>query len=742
MSLSAGQLTTLRSPNQWSQRYLLIRKPNTILTATLTSVPGSNDSVVDITYTLVSGTYTNIMPGMTLLVGTTSGARDLGIARIRKTCTSSHIYIGEQSEIHWSAGCYLTINDNFMPWSKPPRIVDVDNAIWDMDYEITYSDQHNNFSPVPVLGPTKVVELVGGTCSVSYDASGSWCQGSSISSHAWTAPGSFSSSGMATATPTITYHAVGHYVVYDTITAANGKVTVGSRYVFVWSQAAPPITAFRMTSYGGTYDAGGWQAGVTAQGEMAIANVEPNAYAVLFAKDYFNGVVTTCPGEVAGCENIIMCGWIEDESITFDPNISKVDFSIQGLMYWMKKMPNFPVYLENKTSTPDQWTNIQNLTVDKMLMDVLYWRSTILETTDVFLTGDTKLAAYFLEHVGTVYSQLAAVSHDTIFATPGVDKYGRLHFEVEPQLIPPGDRGAIPTLQTLLKQDWYEEVAFKSVTSGQVSHVAAGGVYVHSDNTSEPFLSNAPGTVMAHYGEVETDDNLLLASQAQLNTLAGSLYAWKNNPFPQMVLKMTSNYRVLDIWPLRRLQLSEPTSDTIRGIDFSGYLFPREIRGSVDDSDFMEYEITFETLTSVLAVNDGITVPVPEVPAPETPPVPNYPPWPGFPTIPSAKTYTWIIKTPAVGGIPGPRLWTDLTALRIDAFCIGATSVTFNIEKRTTIGTAGTNLLTSDAVAPVAGVSTTTFATDQVTQDQWLWLDISAVSGTPTMLVVTLTSTV
>lgn len=741
MSLSGPQLTLLRSLNQWSKLYLIIRQPNTILTATLTSVPGSTDSVVDITYTLVAGTYTDIKPGMTLLVGTASGGRDLGIARIRKAATSSHIYIGEQSEIHWTAGCYLTVTDNFLPWSKPPRIVDVDNAIWDMDYEITYSDQHTNFSPVPVLGPARVGELLAGTVSFSFDASGSWVTGSTISGHVWSAPGSYSISGGATATPTITYHAVGHYVVYDTVTATNGKVTVGVRYVFVWSQASLPITTFKLTRYHGSYDQGGWEAGITAQGEVAAAAVEPNAYSILFAKDYFANVQDTCPGEVVGCENVLMCGWIDDESITYDSNISSVDFSLKGLTYWLKRMPNFPLYLENKIGTPDQWTNINNLTVDKMLFDCLYWRSTILEITDCFFTGDTKLATYFLEHVGTFYSQLQDVAYATIYATPGVDKYGRLHFDVDPQLVPIASRSGISLLQTLADQDWHDEVAFKRVTSGQISMVAAGGVQTHSDNTATPYLSNAPGTVMAHFGDMDTADNLLLGSQAQLNELAGLLYAWKNNPFPQMVLRMTGNYRVLDLWPLRRLQLVVDKTDTIRDIDFSGYLFVRDINGAIDEnSSFIEYEVTFETFTSV--ANDGITFPVPEVPEPETPPGPEFPPWPGWPSIPGAKTYTWVITTPAVGGIPGPRLWNSLTALRIDAYVVGGTSITFNIEKRSVIGTAGTDLLASDAVAPVAGVSTMTFADASLPQDNWLWLDISALSGVPTKFVVTLTTTV
>lgn len=103
--------------------------------------------------------------------------------------------------------------------------------------------------------------------------------------------------------------------------------------------------------------------------------------------------------------------------------------------------------------------------------------------------------------------------------------------------------------------------------------------------------------------------------------------------------------------------------------------------------------------------------------------------------------YTWTIMSPTVRGLPGPRLYQNQTAVRIDAYVTAATSVTFNIEERTTIGSAGTNLLTADLVADIDGVTTTTINNPNLDSGNWLWLDISAVDGTPDVLVVTLTTT-
>ena len=101
-----------------------------------------------------------------------------------------------------------------------------------------------------------------------------------------------------------------------------------------------------------------------------------------------------------------------------------------------------------------------------------------------------------------------------------------------------------------------------------------------------------------------------------------------------------------------------------------------------------------------------------------------------------------MIANPVAGGIPGPRLKAAQTATRIDSYVTAATSATFNIEERSTIGSAGSNLLASDQVADVTGETTTSFADSALGADNWLWLDIASVSGTPLILVVTLSTTV
>jgi hypothetical protein len=111
--LSAPKLAAQRLPGQWSKSRLIVPQAHTIYTARLNGVPSSNDMVVEITVDTESGTRSNVLPDMTLYVGsmagggTGAGAYDLGMCRIRKTPIATKFYIAEASDIVWVDNAYL-----------------------------------------------------------------------------------------------------------------------------------------------------------------------------------------------------------------------------------------------------------------------------------------------------------------------------------------------------------------------------------------------------------------------------------------------------------------------------------------------------------------------------------------------------------------------------------------------------------------------------------------------------------
>jgi hypothetical protein len=97
---------------------------------------------------------------------------------------------------------------------------------------------------------------------------------------------------------------------------------------------------------------------------------------------------------------------------------------------------------------------------------------------------------------------------------------------------------------------------------------------------------------------------------------------------------------------------------------------------------------------------------------------------------------TWVIDSPAVGGIYGARIDTTRVIDRIEVWTDTGT-IDINIEERTAPNTAGTNTMTADLQGTSTSANQTSFANDSIAAGNWLYLDISAVASSPTVAGIT-----
>ena len=623
-AITAPELVKLRSDMQGSKLFLAILKPNTIYSARVNGVPASTDLVSEIEYDGGSGTLADVKAGMSLYVGTSAGAYDLGILRIRKDPDANTFFFGEVSEVDWAEDAYLTVVDDFGLRVKPPK---QSGAAWKMDTDVTYSDEHTNFDPVPMMGPHAVAWLTGATVDALFDASDSWVIGSSISSYAWTAPGASASSGMATATPTITYNAAGIYRVYCTVTAANGKSFMGVRHVFVYSAASMPVTAFQLKSNPrGDVDSGGWSCDVTLYDEAALADVREGALAILFSRDWFGGTEAS-QGPVANRENIVMAGWIAGESIVWDTEGGSVDFTIQNAAAWMQRMAAYPLALKFAKVTAAAWNQMPQMTVDKALFHLLHWRSNVTQIMDVTLTGDTRLLPDTSAGGNSLWAQLGEIGNGKIFARPGVDRFGRLFIQIDPQMVEEADR-TWATVMTVTKADYEERIIPRRQMTTPSSMLAMSAMEVNTSGKANTRYSLAMGHVHLRQGQPEVVDKYLCESQAQANTQSGLLLGWKNNEWPEIPILLAQNNRFIDCWPQQFLALTLAADETPRNKAFAGNIIPRAVElvwdaeaGSFQTSLTCEAE-TFPTL-AVDGDIPGSDISIPPEPPPPPPPPPG-----------------------------------------------------------------------------------------------------------------------
>lgn len=559
-AITAGELVKLRSENQFSELFLAIHKPSVIYSARVNQ-PIFENPTAQITYDGGSGTLASVKSGMTLYVGSSAGAYNKGMVRIRKTPSSTIFYIGETAEIDFEDDDYLTVVNEFGIWS---RHVAISGTIPLMDTDVLYSDQHTDLDPVPVLGPPAVLWLTGATVNFSPSASSSWVLGSTISSYLWVATGASATANLDTATPTITYNAVGQYRVDCTVTAANGKTTTGYRMVFVYSSASMPITQFELQNCSGELESGGWQFSVKLYDQVSIADVRERALVVLFAKDHYNGVQESL-GAVTGYENIIATGWIKQEDFEVSSEFSTVNFTVYGPQQWLKEIPGYPVGMEYVASGADAWTDMDDLTVDRGLWHLLHWRSTVSICMDFTLSGDTSLAPAMEAPTGSIWDQLVTMAKETILASPACNRYGQLFVKIEVPYMAEADRASLPTVMEVLSSDWRDTLNIHREPTPRVSMVETSGISFDG-TTATPLFSRAPGNVLSRYGAFITNSRLLLASQSACNDLTADIYAHENNEYPNIDFSLGSNNRFIDIVPRQRLTISIGKLTIPRGI--------------------------------------------------------------------------------------------------------------------------------------------------------------------------------
>jgi hypothetical protein len=560
-----------------------------------------------------------------MYIGSAAGLFDLGMVRIRKAPTSTVLYIGSVSDIAWADNLYLTVVNEFTLWARPWKTLNENSEL--MDSDLMYADQNSAFDPCVIMGPDAILWRTGSTIAYAPTAVG-FVFDSTITSYLWTAVGASATSGMTTTTPTITYNADGQYVVSCKVTAANGKLSTGYRLVVIVSDTNPPAEA-TINSATGDQSTGGWNFSLTVYDTSDQSIIRDFTKVILFAKDVYNNVQGSV-GPIAGYENIVCIGWVDGETIYYNAEQSSVQFTVQGLQFWLNNIESFGTGLVETSGAITDWKFVHSLTLDKALWNLLYWRSTVMTIVDVFLSTDTRTNAGLIAPEGSLWSQLAYYANK-ILCYPVTNRYGQLFFEVDTQYVPVADRTAFPVVIDIQKGDWRSDdgISIERSAMSKNAMIDAAGT---GDTEDKVWYCRAPGTSFTKFGSHETHDQLMLADQTQCNALGGLLLAKANNEFPTVDIPLAMNNRLIDIAPRQYISLTISAGDTPRGLSWSSKKFiPRHVSYTHDQqTGILLTDITCEAETSG---SPGVTYIPPAQPINPTPVVPPIDPpiWPIFP---------------------------------------------------------------------------------------------------------------
>lgn len=300
-ALTADELTLLRCEIQASHLYLAVHIPATLFTA---RVNGS------VTYPLAqipfnTGSGSNCPADVTVWVGSSAGARDKGTLRLRGALTagaSGNLDVAElgQYAINVADQDYITIVEDYRIAARYPRYA---GGVWYMDFDTSYlnSGSGNNYKPneeygpLARTGPAAIGFLEAGTRKLRYvgERSHAYTSGKSISTYAWTFPGTASpatsSSQGTTASPIgISYTAAipgGRYHALTVTESTTGKTHIRHALTFIFerSGANAPFNAELLTSLSGGVQQGGYAATIKILNTTADQTSFPDgAHVVLF----------------------------------------------------------------------------------------------------------------------------------------------------------------------------------------------------------------------------------------------------------------------------------------------------------------------------------------------------------------------------------------------------------------------------------------------------------------------------
>lgn len=482
--------------------------------------------------TVTEGAYTDILPGMTVLFGSTPGNDDLGRQRIRSAAGAATLYIGRSSkgffdgEVWAIDDAYITVLNDYRVWAKVPYIrinEDLTHTTF-KDSDIAYSDQNEESSPVANCGTGYAGTAVGGVLAVAFDGSSSFAtaDGATIASYAWDHADGNLISGAGDAATNVAEFPPGFRWVSLTVQDSNGKTHVARCPVFVDDPTASTcIPYFQVDSH--RIGADGQEISFVIRQQISEGNYPDGTLVMLWVGE---------PSSSSDRSHMMFVGWHQQDpteiTASATATLREVQLDCVDVMGRLKSLPSFGQEVEN-SSDPEDWEHLLNLNMDKYLHYLLHWHSTALELADWTWTGTGgDYAAVILGSVGdSLQNQVSKRSEAMVPPYKFTcDTWGALHTVPDPMLQDTGDRTS--TVQASLGTDDWSEISYTTQRVPRTHWLRVGAILAHATELTTVW-SIAPGDTPGQGGgESETDEHLAI-SQEDLNNLTGHRYARLNS---------------------------------------------------------------------------------------------------------------------------------------------------------------------------------------------------------------------
>lgn len=612
MRLSTAALEILRSQPQSTQLYLSIFQPQVLFTAQVNNASAARGDRV-ITYDNASGTYTSIESGMTMWIGSTPGANDIGKIRVR-SATNTTITVSENSGISWRDNLYLTVFRYWELWPIFIRIIpdpnNTNNVIFYKDYDIAYTNQNSTLGTFVNAGPHRAIMLDPATqqAQIYYTSTGSYNMLGDALSYSWTFQGACGITGSTLATPGyITYCTPGNYVTKLVISGSSGEVDTTYRYVSVYNDQNPPIQRWQLNELRGSRDEGGYTASIKV---FETIPLQQNAVVVIFGQSQYGTNVQNIGGNAQNASDIFFVGYIDKDTISYDYQHSEVSFDAVSITSLMKKSSGFSVSVQSKAN-PAYWYELLDMDSRRALYHYFRWHTTVLLFNDFQYLGDDYKIQFFDSDRLSMYDAVNNYMRDTMIGQVVSDRQGKVWAEVQAMAYT-NPTGTFTPVMDITKRDWRNTPNIEERLNQEVAYAEYGGVAYSGvvTGTFAALIGSAPGNAPGFYGGIDNHEGQALLGQDQLNSLVGNVTANKNSPYPVINMEMSEVTTNLDIAPQEVVGVHITKDDTIRNLAIDGLYIPDAMSWKYDPNGLkLLPQIDYKQLVNGLP-GETVTIPV------------------------------------------------------------------------------------------------------------------------------------
>ena len=623
-----------------------LHSPTVIFEALVNETGSIVYPVQDITFDNVStGAYDDILPGMTVLFGSSQGADDYGRNRIRADATSTVLKIGRSSigthdgEIQLVNNAFITVLNDFRIWSKVPYI-DADDESEDLgamfkDGDIVVGTNTTTPPPVANTGPPAAGTIDSGTSKLAVslppggvNQSFAVADSATISSYLWVLPtGCAFTFGTVATDEAIQISAdPGFHWISLTVTDSNGKTHTTRTFVYARDPDADDtigtsvIKEHRITRHGQTVS-------VEVTQSIAESTYPDGTICVLMDGE---------PESQATRRNILFWGWVQTDpanlEATREAYLTKTTLKCVDVAGRLDALPGFSqaVYndVKREDANPDiTWAYMTTPHWDKLLHYIIHWHSTALELTDWQNTGIGDSYPFTVREAGgaSLFSQM---NNQCESLCPGhyftCDRQGMLACPVDPMLQEVGDRTA--TVQANIPVSNWSKIRYTHQRSPRV-HWLDDSAIVANALVVNGIFSHAPGDSPGQGEMRNTHGEQIAINQTQLNQVTGHRYARMNAPESTFNIKLTqSQDNLIDPAAMEWTTVNiDAASASERGLVLT------TARGLVNEMviRYLQQREAVNRDITILWERETVGLPAVTVIPPEIPPADDVVPYPG-----------------------------------------------------------------------------------------------------------------